>query len=115
MASEEFYSSLKIGANVADVTGVDGGSSRLGLNFGLLATIKLSNQFFLVPEFAPLSAKGISKYPAVSTGDTNLDALLGTDNKSSFEFNYLDIPVVLKYYPVKTLNIGLGPYVSYLL
>jgi hypothetical protein len=97
------------------VTGVEGGSARIALNFGLLATIKLSDQFFLVPEFAPLSGKGISEFPTVSTGDPNLDALLGTDTKTSFQFNYLDIPLVLKYYPVKTVNVGVGPYVSYLL
>jgi hypothetical protein len=115
VASEEFYFSLKLGANVAEVTGFEGGSTRLALNFGLLATIKLSDQFYVVPEFAPLSGKGISKFPTVSTGDPNLDALLGNDNKTSVEFNYLDIPVVVKYYPLTTLNVGVGPYVSYLL
>lgn len=114
VASESFYFSLKLGGNVANVTNVEDGSVRCGLNFGLLATIKLSDRFYLVPEFAPLSAKGISKYPTVTTGDPTVDGLLSLDKKSSFELNYLDIPIVLKYYPQKTVNVGLGPYFSYL-
>ena len=103
-ASENFYFSMKVGANLADVTNFEGGSRRIGWNFGLLANIKLSDQFYLVPEFAPVSAKRISEYPTVSTGDPTFDALLGSDNKTTFEFNYLDIPVVLKYYPITDLS-----------
>lgn len=81
----------------------------------MLANIKLTDQCYLVPESSPLSGKGISEFPTVSTGNPNLDALLGTDNKTTFAFNYLDIPIVLKYYPIKTVNVGIGPYVSNLL
>jgi hypothetical protein len=115
VASEDFFFSLKLGANVADVTDVEGGSTRVGLNFGLLATIKLGDQFYVVPEFSPMSFKGISDFPITTTGDPNLDALVGTDLTSSYRLNYIDLPVVVKYYPVKTLAVGVGPYAGYLL
>ncbi len=68
VASENFYFSLKVGANVADVSGVDGGSVATGLNFGLLGTIKISDKFRLVPEFAPLSRKGVKNIPYIPSG-----------------------------------------------
>lgn len=113
VASENFYFSLKAGANIANLSNVDGSKMRPGFNFGLLATIKLSDKFYLVPEFAPLSPKGAKNVPVTSSGNSNLDALL-QNAKGDIELNYIDIPVVAKFYLHKKFNIGLGPYLSIL-
>ena len=76
VATENFYFSIKLGANEANLPGIDGTSIRGGFNYGLLANLKLSDKFFLVGEFAPLSPKGAKDLPLYTTGDPNLDALL---------------------------------------
>lgn len=114
VASENFYFSLKAGANLANISNVDDGAIRTGFNFGLLTTIKLSDKIYLVPEFSPLSPKGVKNVPVRRSGNSNLDALLQNAKSGAIELNYIDIPVVAKYYPHEKFNIGLGPYLSIL-
>lgn len=114
VASENFYFSLKAGANLSDISGTDEGKSRVGFNFGLVANIKLSDRWSLIPEFAPLSPKGNRDVPLKSTGNPSLDALLVNPDKSKREFNYIDIPVILRYKVSDRLFIGAGPQISLL-
>jgi hypothetical protein len=114
VASENFYFSLKAGANFANLSNVEDGAIRTGFNFGLLASIKINDKFYLIPEFSPLSPKGVKKVPVRSSGNSNLDALLQNTESGDIELNYIDIPVVVKYYPYEKFNIGLGPYLSIL-
>jgi len=114
VASENFYFSLKIGGNLTNVTNLENSKTRFGMNFGLLATIKLNNQFYVVPELSFLSlkgAKGITKQP---TGNDDLDNVLINTEDGFLDLNYIDIPVLLKYYLSQKLNVGIGPYASYL-
>jgi hypothetical protein len=73
VASENFYFSLKVGANVSNLGGVSDLSSRTGLNFGLLSTIKLNDDFYLVPEFPPISRKGAKGIPYPGSGPLPID------------------------------------------
>lgn len=114
VASEDFYFSLKVGGNITNLTNTEQSTSAFGVNFGLLATIKLSDKFYLVPEFAPLSRKGAKNILVHPTGNADLDALLSNTSTSEIQLNYLDIPVMLKYYPVQKINVGIGPYFSFL-
>lgn len=114
VASENFYFSLKAGANISNITDTEKSSFATGFNFGLLANIKLSDRFYLVPEFAPLSPKGAKNILKHTTGSEDLDNLLANVDNSKIELNYIDIPIVLKYYPTETFNIGFGPYFSFL-
>ena len=109
VASENFYFSLKVGVNVADVSGVDGGSVPTGINFGLLATIKISDRFSLIPEFAPLSRKGVKNIPYLPSGIAELDNLITPPSASQMSLNYIDIPVIAKYQLSEKLSIGTGP------
>lgn len=115
VASENFYFSLKAGLNIANLPGTEDTKTMLGFNFGLLATIKLSDTFSLVPEFAPFSLKGVKDIPLRPTGDASLDALLQNSPSTRRILNYLDMPVVAKFHVNKQLSLGVGPYVSYLL
>jgi hypothetical protein len=114
VATENFYFSLKLGGNLSNCTGIDGTTSALGVNFGLMASIKLSDRFYLVPEFMPLSPKGARSIPFHTTGDASLDQLLQPMTSSALEMNYIDIPIVAKYYVTKDLGIEAGPQISIL-
>ncbi|MCK4830558.1 PorT family protein [bacterium] len=114
VASENFYFSLKFGANIANLPGIDDTKTLLGFNFGLLATIKLSEKFSLVPEFSPFSLRGAKNIPLRPTGDASLDALLQNSPSTLRVLNYIDVPVVAKYHVNERLSFGAGPYLSFL-
>jgi hypothetical protein len=114
VASENFYFSLKLGGNFAKLSGIDDTKTYSGINFGLLATIKISEKFSLVPEFAPLSPKGAKNIPLRPTGNIGLDALLQNSANTVRALNYIDMPVVAKYQVNERLSVGAGPYLSIL-
>jgi hypothetical protein len=112
VASENFHFSLKAGANLADISGFDDTSRSLGFNFGLLATIKLGNRLYLVPEFAPLSRKGANDIPYLPTGNADLDELIAPPDESRMDLSYIDIPVIAQYQVADQFRVGTGPYVG---
>jgi len=114
VASENFYFSIKAGGNFANLSGIEDTKTLSGVNFGLLATIKINEKFSLVPEFAPLSPKGAKNIPLRPTGDADLDALLQSSPNTIRALNYIDIPVVAKYQVNERLSVGAGPYLSIL-
>jgi hypothetical protein len=114
VASENFYFSLKLGGNVSTLSGIDNSKMADGLNFGVMASIKLSKEFYLVPEFMALSPKGVKNIPFRSTGNASLDQAIQPTTSTAKELNYIDIPIVAKYYITKSLGIELGPQVSIL-
>jgi hypothetical protein len=114
VATETFNFGLKLGGNLSNLSGIDGTERALGLNFGLVASIKLSDRFFLVPEFMPLSPKGAKGIPFQSTGDASLDQTIQPVTSSATEMNYIDIPIVAKYYVTKELGLEAGPQISIL-
>lgn len=113
VASENFYFSLKAGANAADISNITG-ETKWGFNFGLLATIKLNEKFSLIPEFSPLSPKGVKNVPTTTSGDQSLDLLISGDRSNTFDLGYIDIPVVLAYKIDDKFTVGAGPYFSFL-
>lgn len=114
VASENFYFSLKAGANYSNLSGLDDTKGAFGLNFGLQATIKLSEKWDLIPEFTPLSKKGAKDIAYLSSGIPELDNLIGTPDASRMDMNYIDVPVILNYHPTKKIGIGTGPQFSFL-
>jgi hypothetical protein len=109
-----FYFSLKLGTNLANLSGIDNTGMNTGFNFGLMANIKLKDKFYLIPEFMPLSPKGAEDIPLRATGDPGLDTLLQNPTATARELNYIDIPVVAKYYLHPKLSLGAGPQISIL-
>jgi hypothetical protein len=114
VATENFYFSLKVGGNLSQLSGIDNTKSALGLNFGLAVNIRLSEKFYLVPEFMPLSPKGAKNIPFRSTGDDGLDEALQPTTSTAMQLNYIDIPVAAKYYASDDLGLELGPQLSIL-
>jgi hypothetical protein len=113
VASENFYFSLKIGGNYSNLNGLDDTKGKFGLNFGLMATIKLSDKWYLVPEFAALSGKGAKDIQYIPSGIPELDNLMENPDASSMNLNYIDVPVILNYVVTEKLWIGTGPHFSF--
>ncbi len=114
VASENFYFSLKLGGNLSTLSGIMDSKSALGLNFGLAGNIKLAGEFYLVPEFMPLSPKGAKNIPFRPTGNADLDQVIQPTTSTAMQLNYIDIPIVAKYYVTKDLGIEAGPQISIL-
>ena len=113
-ATENFYFSLKLGVNYSIIHGYEDGKNALSLNFGLVNNIKLTEKLSLIPEFLPLSSRGIKDVPLLSTGDPNLDDLLVDPESSDRKLSYIDIPVLLKVKLGDRFRISAGPQVSIL-
>ena len=114
VATEDFFFSLKLGGNLSNLSGIDGTKNALGLNFGLMASIRLSDKLYLVPEFMPLSPKGAKSIPFRPTGNADLDGLLQPTTSTEMDMNYIDVPIVAKYYVTKELGLEVGPQISFL-
>jgi len=81
---------IKAGANFATLTDLDNSSTRTGLLIGGFVTLKFSKKIAL-------------------QGDI-LYSQQGADfDVSEIKLDYLNFPIVLKYYLVKRLNIQAGP------
>lgn len=113
VATEKLYFSLKFGLNFAYLTGTSDRGRTGGFNFGLSATIKLTDRLSLVPEFTPFSRKGISKIPFGTTGDPALDAAFADPASAELALEYIDIPV-LAMYRLGRFHLGAGPFVGFL-
>jgi hypothetical protein len=85
---------IKVGANFATLT--DDVETRTGLNFGAFATIKFNDKIALQGDVL-YSQQGAE---LLDIGKVDLD--------------YINVPVVLKYYLVKKLNIQVGPQFGFL-
>lgn len=115
-ATEKLYFSLKFGLSCGTLMGVEEERERLGgANFGLFATIRLSDKLSLVPEVDPVSRKGITNIPFVSSGDPELDPYFEPPDKSALTLDYIDIPVLLKYRLGGRVNLAAGPFVGFLM
>jgi hypothetical protein len=85
---------IKVGANFATLT--DDVETRTGLNFGAFATIKFNDKIALQGDLL-YSQQGAE---LLDIGKVDLD--------------YINVPVVLKYYLIKKLNIQVGPQFGFL-
>lgn len=115
VASENFYFSLKGGVNFTTLEGLDGVTMKPGINWGLLANIKLSERFYLVPEFSILSGKGAKNIAYISSSIPELDLLLGEPDRSKMDLNYIELPIIARYKLGERLHVGTGPQFSVLI
>lgn len=94
---------VKGGLNISTVVGgdVDDTKSLVGFHVGGFAEIKVFDKFFIQPELL-YSAQG-----------TKVDGPLGGD--ADLKLNYLNIPVLAKYYIVDKFSVEAGPQLGILL
>ncbi len=114
VATENFYFSLKLGGTYSIIHGYEEGKNAMSLNFGLVNNIKLTEKLSLIPEFLPLSSRGIKDVPVLSTGDSHLDELLVDVESSDRKLSYIDIPILLRVKLAERLSVSAGPQISFL-
>lgn len=96
---EEVRFGLKVGANFATLTGdTENVKSRTSLHFGGVVEIPISENFSVQPEIL---------YSSQGAKDSNSDDELKLD--------YLNIPVLAKFYVAHGLSIEAGPQIGFLL
>lgn len=115
VATENFYFSLKAGLNYSMISNYDEGKNRLGANFGLINNIRLNDKLYFTPEFLPLSSKGVTDVPVLTTGNEDLDDLLQDVESTDRKLNYLDLPLLLRYNLTDRISISAGPQFSFLI
>lgn len=81
---------IKAGANFASITDASGLKNKTGLHAGVFLGLKFNDKVALQPELL------------YSQQGAKLDI-------GKFDLDYINIPVVVKYYLVKGLNVQLGP------
>jgi len=100
---------VKAGLNIASLSmsGSDSNSSlekyatqRLGLNIGVFAEFEITDEFSFQPELV-YSMQG-KKY-------------VNGDDEFNFNFDYLNLPLMGKYYVTDEINIQLGPQIGFLM
>jgi len=103
--AQETKFGVKAGLNLANLTGdYDGASSLIGFHVGGFAEIKLTDKFAIQPELL-YSAQG------AKIEQTFFDESFEFDTK----LNYLNIPVLAKYYITEGFSVEAGPQVGFLL
>jgi hypothetical protein len=111
-ATEKLYFSLKFGLNATTLKGMD--AEKLGgFNVGIAATIRLSDRLSLVPEFAPVSRRGVTAIPFITTGDSALDPYFADPKRSALVLDYTDVPIVVQY-RLGRFHLGAGAFASFL-
>lgn len=88
----------KVGLNVSSLTG-DGSNYRAGVNAGIFANYRINNLLAIQPEFIYSMQGAVSD--EIPLGSKSL--------KTTYTLHYLDIPVLLKVYPWRGLNVQVGP------
>ena len=92
---------IKGGINASNFNGdIEDNKMRYGLHIGLLAEIIINDQFSLQPE-AIYSAQGFKNETP------------GAFSKSKFD--YINLPVLIKYYPMNNFSIEAGPQIGFLI
>lgn len=101
---------VKAGLNIASLSFDEkelNSSSKNGFTAGLMAEIPLTKSFSVQPELL-YSQQGMK----LSYADAEVQ---NSHYKSTIALNYLNIPVMLKYYVVKGLSVQAGPQLGILL
>jgi hypothetical protein len=95
--AQEVKFGVKAGLNLADLGGddADGVDSKIAFHVGGLAEIKLSDKFAIQPELL-YSAQG------------------GEVEGGKYNFDYILLPIMAKFYPIKQLSIEAGPQIGFL-
>lgn len=105
-ASKPLKYGLKLGLNFAKLTDSESGTSdtspRNGLNVGVYLNYKFSDKFAFQPELL-YTAQGM-----IEEGTSD-----GIDIKLTYKLDYIAIPLMIKYYPVKNFNFEFGPQLAF--
>lgn len=98
----------KGGVNFATVAGdgFDSPDSRTSFNAGLVAEVPYSERFSLQAEVF-YSGQGF-EVEDINLGDLNIDT-----NKVEYQLDYIQVPLLAKFYLIEGLNIYAGPQIGF--
>ena len=73
--------------------------SGIGFSFGLMADIKIADNYFFTPEINVTSMNNSYKLKDTATGSVNIAGVAKTYNKISYKYNfkYIEIPLIFKF------------------
>lgn len=99
--AQEVKFGAKAGLNIADFGGdAETSGSRTGLHIGGVAEIKLTETFSVQPELVYSMQGAKEEFAGV---------------EADLKFDYLNIPIMAKYYLMEGLSIEAGPQVGFLM
>lgn len=104
VAQQEVKFGPKAGVNIANLSGMDDAEMKIGFHVGAVAEIKFNEKFSIQPEvvYSAQGAKGTTVTP------------LGTI-ESEIKNDYINVPIMAKYYIVEGFSAELGPQVGFLM
>jgi hypothetical protein len=108
VATENFYLSIDGALNISTLPGLDEYKTNFGVNYGLGVHIKLSDKWYLKPEFKPLSRKGATKVNPITPVASDF-----TVDETKIKMNYIDFPILIQYNITPKLYISAGPQISF--
>jgi hypothetical protein len=107
--AQEVKYGAKAGLNLSNFAGdAEGNSAKVGFQIGGFAEIKISDKFAIQPEllFSAQGAKEKESYKESGITVTSEDII---------KLNYLNIPIMAKYYATEKLYIEAGPQIGLLM
>ncbi len=96
----------KGGLNVANLTSVDDAKSRASFHIGAVAEIFINEKFSVQPEVL-YSAQG------AKTSFTEEDMGISYKYKSTLKLDYINIPIMAKYYVTDAITVQAGPQIGF--
>ncbi|UPS90818.1 MULTISPECIES: porin family protein [unclassified Bizionia] len=112
VSAQEFSFGPKAGVNFATLTGdIEDAEFKVGLHIGGAAEYMFDEKMGLQAELLYSMQGAKNEYTETSTigGVTERDF-----EKSTLKLNYINLPVMFKYYIVDGFNVEVGPQVSFL-
>lgn len=103
-AQQQLKFGPKAGVNFANLSGVDNSEMKIGFHVGAVAEIKFNEKFSIQPEVV---------YSAQGAKNTTTVPVLGEVN-TTWNNDYINIPILAKYYIVDGFSVEAGPQVGFL-
>lgn len=114
VATENFNIGMEFGIPLANISDVDGSSSKTGVNFGISANIKLNDNWSLHPNAFFLSRRGANVDAlSLNSDDPELNVKF-QEVPATVKVNYIDVPIFVNYrFTNSNFKVGLAPQISF--
>jgi hypothetical protein len=103
--AQEVQFGAKAGVNFANLTGddADGADARTSFHVGAVAEIKINEKFSVQPELL-----------YSSQGASTKDKFEGITFESTLKLDYINVPIMAKYYVADSFSLEVGPQIGFL-
>lgn len=95
--AQEFNLGVKAGVNISNLVGREKYDNKTSFHFGIVGEYQISEKYSLQPEFV---------YSVQGTG-------MSKQTSSKYTLNYINVPLMVKYYVVKGFNLQAGPQLGF--